>query len=61
MLCAGIAQDIGFTRKFPKERHIGDYGRLREYFLWRQETSEIGACCERSGLGQCDPDRIRLN
>jgi len=36
MLCAGIAQDIGFTRKFPKERRIGDYGRLREYFLWRQ-------------------------
>jgi len=36
-----IAQDIGFTRKFPKERRIGDYGRLREYSLWNQETSEI--------------------
>ena len=41
LICADIAQDIDFTRKFPKERRIRDYGRLRKYFLWNQETSEI--------------------
>jgi hypothetical protein len=42
-ICAEIAPAIVFTRKFPRERRIGDYGRPREYSLWKQETSEIGA------------------
>jgi|GEM_PF-6215794 len=38
---ADLAQNIGFARKSPKEWHISDYGRLREYFSCHQETSEI--------------------
>ena len=33
----------GSHKGFPKEWRIGDYGRLRKYSLWDQETSEIGA------------------
>ena len=29
-----------FTRKFLKESRIGDYERLKKYFLWNQETSK---------------------
>ena len=35
-ICAEIAQDIDFTRKFPKESRIDDYERLSKYFLWNQ-------------------------
>jgi hypothetical protein len=38
-----IAQRFGFTRKCPKERRIGDYGRLRKYFLWDQGSAEVSA------------------
>ncbi len=38
---------MGFTREFLKEWRIGDYGRLRKYSLWDQETSEISPKSDR--------------
>jgi len=40
---AGPAWDIGFARKSSQERGIDDYGRLKKYASWDQETSESSA------------------
>lgn len=50
--------DIGFTRKFSKERRISDCRQLREYFLWNKETGKIGtnSCATRTSARPAEPE-----